>query len=310
LSKHYPGPNGPLRAVDEVSLSVDRGETVALIGESGCGKSTLAKTLMRLIEPTAGRIEFAGEDVTGLDGRRLRTLRKRFQMVFQESASSLNPRHTIRSILSTPLKVHGVADKAVRARIVEAMVDRITLPRNALNRYPHEFSGGERQRIGIARALILTPEMVVCDEPVSALDLAIQAQILNLLVSFKKEHGVSYLVISHDLSVVRFLADRVMVMYLGRIVESADNEALWASPKHPYTQALVAAIPDPQKRRPRAPAIDDLPGMQSIPLGCRFNPRCAFAADICRVEEPKLREIGLGHKVACHLAEANQPNGG
>lgn len=304
LSTHYVGPGGTLRAVDDVSLNVEAGETVALVGESGCGKSTLGKTLLRLVEPTGGAIAFGGEDVTKLDARRLRALRKRIQMIFQDPFASLNPRHTVRAILTAPLVAHKLGDKAERARLVEAMVDRVGLPRDALDRYPHEFSGGQRQRIGIARALILKPELVVCDEPVSALDLSIQAQILNLLVGMKKDLGLSYLFISHDLSVVRYFADRVLVMYLGRIVESADNRTLWDSPKHPYTRALMAAVPDPQKRKQAAPILGDLPSAQNMPQGCRFNPRCPFATDLCRAEEPQFREIGSGHHVACHYAEA------
>ena len=308
LSTHYVGPGGTLRAVDEVSLNVEAGETVALVGESGCGKSTLGKTLLRLVEPTGGAIAFGGEDVTTLDARRLRTLRRRIQMIFQDPFASLNPRHTIRAILTAPLVVHKIGDKAERTRLVEAMIDRVGLPRDALDRYPHEFSGGQRQRIGIARALILNPELVVCDEPVSALDLSIQAQILNLLVGMKKDLGLSYLFISHDLSVVRYFADRVLVMYLGRIVESADNKTLWSAPKHPYTRALMAAVPDPLKRKQAAPILGDLPSAQNIPKGCRFNPRCPFATDLCRAEEPQFREIGAGHRVACHYAEADLPH--
>ena len=308
LSTHYVGPGGTLRAVDEVSLNVEAGETVALVGESGCGKSTLGKTLLRLVEPTGGAIAFGGEDVTTLDARRLRTLRRRIQMIFQDPFASLNPRHTIRAILTAPLVVHKIGDKAERTRLVEAMIDRVGLPRDALDRYPHEFSGGQRQRIGIARALILNPELVVCDEPVSALDLSIQAQILNLLVGMKKDLGLSYLFISHDLSVVRYFADRVLVMYLGRIVESADNKTLWSAPKHPYTRALMAAVPDPLKRKQAAPILGDLPSAQNIPKGCRFNPRCPFATDLCRAEEPQFREIGAGHQVACHYAEADLPH--
>jgi len=307
LSTHYAGSGGTLRAVDDVSLQIGTGETVALVGESGCGKSTLGKTLLRLVEPTAGSIEFGGEDITRLSHRQLRGLRRRIQMIFQDPFASLNPRHTIRDILTAPLKVHQVGDRAERVRLVGAMVDRVGLSRDALDRYPHEFSGGQRQRVGIARALILNPELVVCDEPVSALDLSIQAQILNLLVGMKQDLGLSYLFISHDLSVVRYFADRVLVMYLGRIVESADHQTLWASPKHPYTAALMAAVPNPARRKQAAPIIGDLPSAQNIPDGCRFNPRCPFATDLCRAEEPEFREIGAGHRVACHYADADLP---
>jgi oligopeptide/dipeptide ABC transporter ATP-binding protein len=302
LSTHYTSPGGVLRAVDDVSLTVEPGETVGLVGESGCGKSTLGKTLMRLVAPTGGQIEFRGENITKLDSKKLREVRRNIQMIFQDPFASLNPRHTIREILTAPLTVHKIGDRADRAGLVEAMIDRVGLPREALDRYPHEFSGGQRQRIGIARALILNPELVVCDEPVSALDLSIQAQILNLLASMKKDFGLSYLFISHDLSVVRYFADRVLVMYLGRIVESADNAALWSDPKHPYTRALMDAVPDPSRRKQAAPITGDLPSPQNIPKGCRFHPRCPLATDICRSEEPQFRALAPGHQVACHHA--------
>ena len=300
LSTHYTGPGGVLRAVDDVSFDVEPGETVGLVGESGCGKSTLGKTLMRLVQPTGGKIEFLDDDVTHIEGRQLRDMRRHVQMIFQDPFASLNPRHSIRQILTAPLKVHGIRDNAERNRLVELMIDRVGLPRQSLDRYPHEFSGGQRQRIGIARALILNPQLVVCDEPVSALDLSIQAQILNLLVGMKKEFGLSYLFISHDLSVVRYFADRVLVMYLGRIVESADNATLWAAPKHPYTRALMDAVPDPSRRRQAAPIAGDLPSARNIPKGCRFHPRCPLATDLCRVEEPQFRQLATGHSVACH----------
>ncbi len=302
LSTHYRTSGGTLRAVDDVSLTVEPGETVALVGESGCGKSTLGKTLLRLVDPVAGSIEFQGQDITALSQKQLRAARKSIQMIFQDPFASLNPRHTIRAILTAPLKVHGIKDRSERRKRVEDMIDRVGLPRDALDRYPHEFSGGQRQRIGIARALILHPELVVCDEPVSALDLSIQAQILNLLVEMKKDLGLSYLFISHDLSVVRYFADRVLVMYLGKIVESADVRELWAAPKHPYTRALMEAVPDPEKRRQAPPIIGDLPSAENIPAGCRFNPRCPLATDICRSQEPEFRTLSGGHRVACHHA--------
>ncbi len=303
LSTHYTAPGGTLRAVDDVSFEVLAGETVGLVGESGCGKSTLGKTLMRLVSPTGGSVHFRDEDVTRLKGRRLRDMRRHVQMIFQDPFASLNPRQKIRQILGAPLKVHGLGDKVERQRLVEQMIDRVGLPREALERYPHEFSGGQRQRIGIARALILNPDLVVCDEPVSALDLSIQAQILNLLAGMKKDFGLSYLFISHDLSVVRYFADRVLVMYLGRIVESADNASLWASPQHPYTRALMDAVPDPSRRRQAAPIAGDLPSAQNIPKGCRFHPRCPLATDLCRSEEPQFRQLATGHAVACHHAQ-------
>ena len=303
LSTHYHSGGAVLRAVDNVSLTVEPGETVGLVGESGCGKSTLGKTLLRLVEPTLGTVTFAGNDVTEVHGRKLRDMRRQIQMIFQDPFASLNPRHKIRQILTGPLKVHGIGNRAERDRLVEEMIDRVGLPREALDRYPHEFSGGQRQRIGIARALILNPALVVCDEPVSALDLSIQAQILNLLVGMKKDLGLSYLFISHDLSVVRYFADRVLVMYLGRIVESADNASLWADPKHPYTRALMDAVPDPSRRRQAAPILGDLPSAQNIPKGCRFHPRCPLATDVCRSQEPQFRQMATGHSVACHHAQ-------
>jgi len=305
LETHFRTPGGRLRAVDGVSLEVARGETVGLVGESGCGKSTLGKSIMRLVDPTAGRIAFDGTDITVLDQRRLKAVRRSIQMIFQDPFASLNPRHTIGDILTAPLKVHGVGGKAERKAIVEDILAKVGLPRNAVWRYPHEFSGGQRQRIGIARALILNPELVICDEPVSALDLSIQAQILNLLVDMKRQLGLSYLFISHDLSVVRYFADRVLVMYLGRIVESADNATLWSSPRHPYTRALIDAVPDASRRRQAAPIHGDLPSPQDIPGGCRFHTRCPLATEICRSREPEFRPLTPGHHVACHHAETS-----
>ncbi|MGO4560268.1 ABC transporter ATP-binding protein [Mesorhizobium sp. 2RAF21] len=303
LKTYYKSREGLLRAVDGVDLVVDRGETVGLVGESGCGKSTLGKTVLRLVDPTAGRIEFKGEDITVLDQRSLRSVRRSIQMIFQDPYASLNPRQTISEILEAPLVVHKVGDRAERRQIITDIVAKVGLPADAVNRYPHEFSGGQRQRIGIARALLLNPELIVCDEPVSALDLSIQAQILNLLVEMKKEFGLSYLFISHDLSVVRYFADRVMVMYLGRIVESADNAALWSNPRHPYTRALMEAVPDPTRPRQAAPLGGDLPSPSDIPPGCRFHTRCPLTTDQCRSEEPELHQIAPGHQVACHFAD-------
>ncbi|WP_457585022.1 ABC transporter ATP-binding protein [Ensifer canadensis] len=304
LKTHYQSRDGLLRSVDGVDLRVERGETVGLVGESGCGKSTLGKTLLRLVDPTEGRIEFKGEDITRVDQRRLRSVRKSIQMIFQDPFASLNPRHTIGEILEAPLVVHKAGSSAERRRIVTGIVSKVGLPADSINRYPHEFSGGQRQRIGIARALLLNPELIVCDEPVSALDLSIQAQILNLLVEMKTEFGLSYIFISHDLSVVRYFCDRVMVMYLGRIVESADNETLWSDPRHPYTRALMEAVPDPSRPRHAAPLGGDLPSPSNIPSGCRFHTRCPLATDRCRAEEPEFRSIAPGHEVACHFADS------
>ncbi|CDN52247.1 ABC transporter ATP-binding protein [Neorhizobium galegae] len=303
LKTHYKSRDGLLRAVDGIDLVVERGETVGLVGESGCGKSTLGKTVLRLVDPTAGRIEFKGEDITVLDQRSLQRVRRSIQMIFQDPYASLNPRQTIGEILEAPLVVHRVGDRAERRQIIANIVAKVGLPAESINRYPHEFSGGQRQRIGIARALLLNPELIVCDEPVSALDLSIQAQILNLLVEMKKEFGLSYLFISHDLSVVRYFADRVMVMYLGRIVESADNATLWSDPRHPYTRALMEAVPDPSRPRQAAPLGGDLPSPSDIPLGCRFHTRCPLATDLCRADEPEFRAIAPGHQVACHFAD-------
>ncbi|AGS26000.1 ABC transporter ATP-binding protein [Rhizobium etli] len=303
LKTHYKSRDGLLRAVDGVDLVVERGETVGLVGESGCGKSTLGKTVLRLVNATAGRIEFKGEDITLLDQRRLRSVRKSIQMIFQDPFASLNPRQTIGEILEAPLVVHRAGNRTERRQTVADVVTKVGLPADSVNRYPHEFSGGQRQRIGIARALLLNPELIVCDEPVSALDLSIQAQILNLLLEMKKEFGLSYLFISHDLSVVRYFADRVMVMYLGRIVESADNATLWSDPRHPYTKALMEAVPDPSRPRQAAPLGGDLPSPSNIPQGCRFHTRCPLATDLCRTEEPESRAVAPGHQVACHFAD-------
>ncbi|CAN7698659.1 ATP-binding cassette domain-containing protein [Rhizobium rhizogenes] len=303
LSTHYSASVGTVRAVDDVSLEIGEGETVALVGESGCGKSTLGKSLMRLVNPSSGRVTFKGRDVSAMSGKELRSIRRNIQMIFQDPFASLNPRQTIRAILTAPLAVHGIGDRRRRDQIAASMVEHVGLPPDALDRYPHEFSGGQRQRIGIARALILQPELVICDEPVSALDLSIQAQILNLLVEMKTELSLSYLFISHDLSVVRYFADRVLVMYLGRIVESASTSALWTGAKHPYTQALLAAVPDPSRRRQAAPITGDLPSPHNPPSGCRFHTRCPLATDLCRAEDPALRQFHGDHAVACHHAQ-------
>ncbi len=303
LATHYTGSTGTVRAVDGVSLEIAEGETVALVGESGCGKSTLGKSLVRLVDPSSGTIAFKGRDVTAMDGRELQSVRRSIQMIFQDPFASLNPRQTIRTILTAPLTVHGIGERKQREAIAAQMVTHVGLPEDSLDRYPHEFSGGQRQRIGIARALILQPELVICDEPVSALDLSIQAQILNLLVEMKSELSLSYLFISHDLSVVRYFADRVLVMYLGRIVESAPTSALWTGARHPYTQALLAAVPDPSRRKQAAPITGDLPSPHNPPAGCRFHTRCPLATDICRVEDPAFRQFGTGHAAACHHAQ-------
>ena len=302
LHTHFTSDGAVLRAVDGVSLSVAPGETVGLVGESGCGKSTLGKTLLRLVKPTAGRVSFDGENVADLSERSLRTYRRQVQMVFQDPFGSLNPRQTIQQILTAPLTVHGIGVRKERAERVSAIIDRVGLPQDSLQRYPHEFSGGQRQRLGIARALILSPRLVICDEPVSALDLSIQAQILNLLSEMKQDLGLSYLFISHDLSVVRYFADRVLVMYLGRIVETGSWQSLWDRPLHPYTQALIDAVPNPSRRRHSAALTGDLPSARNVPSGCRFHPRCPRATALCAEVQPELRDAGNGQSVACHHA--------
>ncbi|MDI4232571.1 ABC transporter ATP-binding protein [Bradyrhizobium sp. Arg237L] len=293
-----------LRAVDDVSFTVGKGETVGLVGESGCGKSTLGKTILRLIPSSAGQIRFSGADIAPLSGKALIPYRRRMQMIFQDPFGSLNPRQTVRTLLDTALKVHRLGDVTERTRRINETIDRVGLPRTALSRYPHEFSGGQRQRIGIARALILEPELIVCDEPVSALDVSIQAQILNLLVDLKRDLGLSYLFISHDMSVVRYFTDRVLVMYLGRIVESGSYETLWSNPRHPYTRAMIDAVPsyDAQKKRTAVVLKGDLPSASQVPCGCRFRLRCRFAQERCSDEEPALRRMPSGQSVACHFA--------
>jgi peptide/nickel transport system ATP-binding protein len=303
LHTRYAAGRQVLRAVDGVSFEVGNGETVGLVGESGCGKSTLGKTILRLVPSAGGTIRLDGADITHLGDRAMAPHRRRMQMIFQDPFGSLNPRQTIRTVLDTALKVHRLGDPAERERRLQEIIVRVGLPPDSLDRYPHEFSGGQRQRIGIARALILRPALIVCDEPVSALDVSIQAQILNLLVDLKREYGLAYLFISHDLGVVRYFADRVLVMYFGRIVESASHATLWRDPRHPYTKALLAALPsaDPMHKR-AAPAIKgELVTTEQV-KGCRFHSRCPAATDRCRVDEPKLRLLGEGHYAACHYA--------
>ncbi len=312
LAKHYPvrsgmiiaRQTGTVRAVDGVSFHVDRGETLALVGESGCGKSTTARLALRLIEPSAGSIRFDGADVTTIGGAALRALRRRAQIVFQDPYASLNPRMSVGETIAEPMIVHGVGDAAARRARVEELLALVGLAPFHAARFPHEFSGGQRQRIGIARALSLRPELIVCDEPVSALDVSIQAQVVNLLKDLQRRFGLAYLFIAHDLAVVKHMADRVAVMYLGRIVEIAPKRSLFAQPRHPYTRALLAAIPhpDPNGRGRVVPLGGDVPSPMAVPPGCRFHTRCAFAEARCWVEEPALRPLGDA-QVACHLAE-------
>ncbi|KAF0993948.1 Oligopeptide transport ATP-binding protein OppF [Geobacillus sp. TFV-3] len=289
-----------------MTFTVYRGETLGIVGESGCGKSTTGRMLLRLIEPTDGSIVFEGKDVTALSKAELRRLRRDMQMIFQDPFASLNPRHTVEKILEEPLIVHGIGSKEERKQRVWEMLEVVGLGSYHAKRYPHQFSGGQRQRIGIARALMTHPKLIVADEPVSALDVSIQAQVLNLLEDLQKEFGLTYIFIAHDLGVVRHISDRVGVMYLGRMVELADSESLYESPKHPYTQALLSAvpIPDPDHKAERQLLSGDLPSPANPPQGCAFHTRCAFCMDICRERRPEWREVTNGHYVACHLYES------
>jgi len=314
VSKHYPVETGgflrrtttPLRAVDNVSLSVQAGETLGLVGESGCGKSTLGRLLIRLLPVTDGTIRFAGQDIGGLEGRPLREIRRSMQIVFQDPYGALNPRMTVEDIVSEPLAIHGETANATKR--VTDMLSLVGLPVRARERFPHEFSGGQRQRIGIARALIMNPKFVVCDEPVSALDVSVQAQIVNLLQDLQGELGLTYLFIAHDLGVVKHISTRVAVMYLGKVVEVAAKHKLYAEPKHPYTRGLIASVPvtHPSQRArgrtERKRLEGDIPSALNPPSGCRFHTRCPLVQPICRKREPATTEPAPGHLVACHLA--------
>ncbi|NUT33389.1 MAG: ATP-binding cassette domain-containing protein [Hamadaea sp.] len=299
---------GHVKAVDGVSLAVPRGKTYGLVGESGCGKTTLGRALLRLTEPTSGSMLFDGVDLATLTSAGMRTMRRRLQMIFQDPLSSLDPRQNIESILTEGLAAHGIgADRTERRDLVCETLDAVGLPRWALSRYPHEFSGGQRQRIGIARALVLNPDLIVADEPVSALDVSIQAQVLNLLAKLQTERGLTYLVIAHDLAVVRHISDVVGVMYLGALVEEAPSTELYRRPLHPYTKALMSAVPVPdplvEERRERILLSGDLPSPANPPSGCRFRTRCPWAQERCAQERPELRVLAEGHTVACHFAE-------
>jgi oligopeptide transport system ATP-binding protein len=295
---------GTVRAVDGISFVLNRGETLALVGESGCGKSTTARLVLRLIEPTGGTIRFEGGYIQDLHGEPLRALRRRMQIVFQDPFASLNPRMTVGQILEEPLIVHHTGDRAARQARVEELLTVVGLAAYHARRYPHEFSGGQRQRIGIARALAVEPALIVCDEPVSALDVSIQAQVINLLRDLQRNFGLSYLFIAHDLAVVKHVADRVAVMYLGVIVEIGPKQSLFSDPRHPYTRTLLAAIPrpDPHRAHARELAGGDPPGPINPPSGCRFHARCPHAIDRCRSETPLLSRWADGHLVACHRA--------
>lgn len=313
LKKYYPIQGGILsktvgyvKAVDDISFSVNRGETFGLVGESGCGKSTTGRSILRLIEPTAGEIEFDGHSITSLSPEKMRLLRKDMQIVFQDPYASLNPRHTVEFILTEPLRVHGIGSNKERSKRVDQILEVVGLSSYHAKRYPHEFSGGQRQRIGIARALMLNPKLIIADEPVSALDVSIQSQILNLMQDLQDEFDLTYLFIAHDLSVVKHISDRVGVMYLGQLVEVADKDELFNNPLHPYTKALLSSIPvaDPDARLERIVLQGDVPSPANPPGGCAFHTRCPHVMDICRKEKPKLVDVGNGHLVACHLYTA------
>jgi len=292
-----------VKAVDGVGLAIRTRETVGLVGESGCGKSTVGRLFLRLLEPTSGQVLHKGRDLMSLSSKELDERRRNLQIVFQDPFGSLNPRMSVGAIIAEPFAIHRLARGAERERRVARLLDLVGLPRAAAERYPHQFSGGQRQRIGIARALALDPEFLVCDEAVSALDVSVQAQVINLLQDLQQELGLTYLFISHNLSVVRHISDRVAVMYLGRIVELADAETLFNAPAHPYTRALLSAIPPghPRARRNREKLQGDVPSPLAIPQGCRFAPRCRFATERCRVDDPALSMIADGRQVACHL---------
>jgi peptide/nickel transport system ATP-binding protein len=314
LSKHFPIHSGlfsrtagQVRAVEGVSFTIAPGETLGLVGESGCGKSTVGRAILRLIEPTAGRIRLKSEDITYLSSEALRPRRRELQVIFQDPYSSLNPRMSAGAIVGEPLSNYGLAHGRALEERVASLLTRVGLRPEHMRRYPHEFSGGQRQRLGIARALALNPSLIICDEPVSALDVSVQAQVINLLMDLQEEYRLSYLFIAHDLAVVEHISHRVAVMYLGKIVELTDKKRLFVDPRHPYTQALLSAIPRSQPpaagtKRQRIILAGDVPSSVRPPSGCRFHTRCPYVFDRCKVEEPAFREVSPGHAVACHLA--------
>ena len=316
LSKEFPAEAGMLAgrfskrvvsAVNDVSFEIHAGETFGLVGESGCGKSTTGRSIMRLTNPTSGKVFFEGKDVSQMNKRELKNLRREMQFIFQDPYASLNPRMTIGEIVSEPMTIHGVGTKEERMKTVRELLDVVGLNPEHINRYPHEFSGGQRQRIGIARAFALRPKLIICDEPVSALDVSIQAQVLNLLKDLQARYGTAYLFIAHDLSVVQHISDRVAVMYLGKMVELSDWKTLYTEPHHPYTQSLLSAVPVPdpdiQKTRKRIILAGDPPSPIDPPSGCRFHTRCPIAQAICSKEDPEWKEVDSGHFCACHFAQ-------
>ena len=313
LKKHFPITKGAVlprqvgavRAVDGISFKVEQGKTLGLVGESGCGKSTTGRTILKLTEPTSGQIFFKGEDITPYKGNKLRLLRKDMQLIFQDPFASLNPRMTVEQIIAEPMKVFGI-QRAERRKKIDNLLEVVGLSSFYRDRYPHEFSGGQRQRVGIARALALDPDLIICDEPVSALDVSIQAQVINLMEDLQKEFGLTYLFIAHDLGVVHHISDQVAVMYLGEIVEYGNYDELYETPKHPYTQALLSAIPEanPHREKERMVLKGDVPSPANPPTGCKFHTRCPFAEARCRQEKPKMKIVSkTGHKAACHFVK-------